>query len=360
MRRVAPPRAAVGQSKGYAARPSGEGRNARGKEADAGVQVDLSLNRGGDVGGRSATSKRRAARGLQKSRIATRERDRRLLDKLSEQRIEMIENILCNKYFGEGGRGFGEGSRQAVVEDVRGPDDDVDDSAGAASSFMSLAENEEMLREQRSRVHRAASASRAPLGGKKLLRLGYPLVFLGGLPKKFNSERWLREFLAAREDACGEQFEGGSVVRADPVVVSPEEYKHTARLCRGQSAPCRGYAIVAIADEAGARRFIERYDKLSATVAGKQCRLTARMAHRSELLRLKRHPTMKGLILAPFEPEEENTGRIDDDVEDEEVAQALSSALDFERLVPGDADDIQNSIRDISSSALKMGKWKKS
>jgi len=69
---------------------------------------------------------------------------------------------------------------------------------------------------------------------------------------------------------------------------------------------------------------------------------------------------MKGLILAPFEPEEENTGRIDDDEEDEEVAQALSSALDFERLVPGDADDIQNSIRDISSSALKMGKWKKS
>ena len=42
---------------------------------------------------------------------------------------------------------------------------------------------------------------------------------------------------------------------------------------------------------------------------------------------------------------------------DEEAADALAAALDFERLVPGDAEDVRNSIRSISEDALRTGKW---
>ena len=83
-------------------------------------------------------------------------------------------------------------------------------------------------------------------------------------------------------------------------------------------------------------------------------------------MRLKRHPTMKGLVPSPFVPKIKNKERgIEDNEEDFQIEDdhaqdsgiLVSTALDFDKLIPNN-DNILGSVNDIAEGSLVLGKWK--
>ena len=344
----------------------------------------------------SKNMRRRRRRRARDSRDSVRqvvENERRELLRMNEQRIELIEKIVVADKFGapEGvDKGFGAMSdtekRRRGREELKQlyssqEGEELEASqlpvSVPTSTALSLDDSDRQIRNQQELVQRMRSrprsfttSPRTPLNGKRLLDQGYPLLFLGGLPKVFDADRWLVEYLMRTEKRLGygplpqrkaqkTDDDSSRIIRVDPVVVSPEEWRTTSRLSGRRSPPCKGYAIISISNDEEAKKFIEEYNMSSDMIMGKECVLRARKASRSEVLRLKRHPSMKGLMPKPFVPKKtikDETNK-ENCLENASEIEALSSALNFARLVP-DGNGIMGSIEHIAEGSLQLGKWK--